>query len=380
MDERYSRRRRADDGQSLSGLNVAQQRQQIAGYPAQQYQSPAQAHWYGSGAQPINASISQLSQPPYGYPSTSAGPSCNQHARPTYVPTRNPSMYAAPIPTAPSQWTDGSSSQGQEPYSYHSGPVACPQLIQMHPYRQPPYIPPTATLARTFSLHDDPASHVPPYLVQANLTASNETPNSGVAPGGSNASVGGTSTKGGPTSLNQQIGPSRSNGNKRRQVPKPYQRPTPVPRKTRPITYEGDLVRLQQRCRRQGADEGAIGCLGKVFTNEVSLKALTRPLTDAEVEKKEFGVETGRVYIAFLESIDEEEEGVGTYYVCRLCHSEQIWRHHKDVLRHLRRDHFGLADVCNQWYVSGRSLTLLILIINMLPGDLATKSSTPKGR
>ena len=139
-------------------------------------------------------------------------------------------------------------------------------------------------------------------------------------------------------------------------------------------------MRLQQRCRRQGADEGAIGCLGKVFTNEVSLKALTRPLTDAEVEKKEFGVETGRVYIAFLESIDEEEEGVGTYYVCRLCHSEQIWRHHKDVLRHLRRDHFGLADVCNQWYVSGRSLTLLILIINMLPGDLATKSSTPKGR
>ncbi len=120
--------------------------------------------------------------------------------------------------------------------------------------------------------------------------------------------------------------------------------------------------------------------MGKVFTNEVSLKALTRPLTDAEVEKKEFGVETGRVYIAFLESIDEEEEGVGTYYVCRLCHSEQIWRHHKDVLRHLRRDHFGLADVCNQWYVSGRSLTLLILIINMLPGDLATKSSTPKGR
>ncbi len=261
MDERYSRRRRADDGQSLSGLNVAQQRQQIAGYPAQQYQSPAQAHWYGSGAQPINASISQLSQPPYGYPSTSAGPSCNQHARPTYVPTRNPSMYAAPIPTAPSQWTDGSSSQGQEPYSYHSGPVACPQLIQMQPYRQPPYISPTATLAGTFSLPDDPSSHVPPYLVQANLTTSNETPNSGAAPGGSNASVDGTSTKGGPTSLNQQIGPSRSNGNKRRQVPKPYQRPTPVPRKTRPITYEGDLVRLQQRCRRQGADEGAIGCL-----------------------------------------------------------------------------------------------------------------------
>ena len=180
--------------------------------------------------------------------------------------------------------------------------------------------------------------------------------------------------------LNQQIGPTRSNENKSRPVPKPYQRPTHAPRKTRSVTYEGNLVRLQQRCRKQGADEGAIGLLGKVFTDEVSLEALTRPLTDAEVETNEFGVETGRVYIAFLETISEEEEGVGMYYACRLCHSEQIWRHHKDVVRHLRRNHFGLAHICNQWYVSGRSLTLFILVIDMFPVDLATKSSTPKGR
>ena len=123
-------------------------------------------------------------------------------------------------------------------------------------------------------------------------------------------------------------------------------------------------MRLQQRCRRQGADEGAIELLGKVFTHEVSLEALTRPLTDGEVETKEFGIETGRIYIAFLEAINEEE-GVGTYYICRLCNSEQIWKHHKDVVRHLRRDHFGFADVCNQWYVSGCSLRLLS--IDMLP-------------
>jgi hypothetical protein len=366
VDEGYSVCRRAHDGQSPSGLSIAQQQQQqVAGYPTRQYQSPAQAHSYGSGAQPTNASISQLSQPPCGYPSTSAGPSCIQHARPTHIPPRNSSMSIAPIPTTPSQWTSGSSTQGQEPYSYHSGPVAYPQLMQMQPYQQPPYISPTpATIAGTFPLAGNPSSHVPPYLAQVNLTASNGTPNSGAAPGGSNASVGGTSTMGGPTSLNQQIGPTRGNGNKRRQVPKPYQRPTPATRKTRPVTYEGDLTRLQQRCRRQGADEGAIGLLGNVFINEVSLEALTRPLTDAEVESREFGVETGRVYIALLEAINEEE-GVGTFYVCRLCHSEQIWRHHKDVLRHLRRDHFGLADVCDQWYVSGRSLTLLILIINV---------------
>ena len=118
-------------------------------------------------------------------------------------------------------------------------------------------------------------------------------------------------------------------------------------------------MRLQQRCRRQGADEGAIELLGKVFTHEVSLEALTRPLTDGEVETKEFGIETGRVYITFLGAINEEG------YACRLCHSEKIWRHHKDVVRHMRRDHFGFADVCNRWYVSGCSLTSSN--INMLP-------------
>ena len=373
MDECYSRRRRVDGGLSPSGLSIAQQWQQIVGYPAQ-------AHWYGSDTQPTNASISQLSQPPYGYPSTSAGYSNSQYARPTHVPTRHSSMYVAPILTTPTQWISGSCTQGQEPYSYHSEPVANPQLMQMRPYQQPPYISPTpATSAGPFPLADDPSPHVPPYLAPVNLTASNETLNSGAAPGGSKATVGDTSTIGGSRSLNKQIGPIRSNRNKRRQVPKPYQRPTPAPRKTRPITYEGDLIRLQQRCRGQGADEGAIGLLGKVFTNEVSLEALTRPLTDAEVETNEFGVETGRVYIAFLET-DNEDEGVRPFYVCRLCHSERIWRHHKDVLRHLRRDHFGLADVCDQWYVSGRSSTIFILIISMFPGGSATNSSTPKGR
>jgi hypothetical protein len=126
MDERYAKRRRVDDGQSPSGLSVAQQQQQqIAGYPTQQYQSQAQAHWYGSGAQPTNAPISQPSQPTYGYSSTSAGPSYSQHAHPAHAPTRNPSMYAAPIPTAPSQWTSGSSTQGQEQY-YYTGSCRLP--------------------------------------------------------------------------------------------------------------------------------------------------------------------------------------------------------------------------------------------------------------
>jgi hypothetical protein len=141
---------------------------------------------------------------------------------------------------------------------------------------------------------------------------------------------------GGPTSSNQQFGPSRSDRTNGRQVLKPYERPTPAAHKTQPVTYEGNLLRLQQQYRRQGADDGAIELLGKLFANEVSLEALTRQLTDEEAERTEFEVETGSVYIALLKSTNEEEEGVEPRYVCRLCHSEQTWKHHKDVLRHLR--------------------------------------------
>jgi hypothetical protein len=454
MDERYAKRRRVDDGQSPSGLSVAQQQQQMAGYLTQQYQSQAPAHWYGSGAQPTNAPVSQPPQPSYGYPSTSAGPSYSRHAHPAHASTRNLAMYAAPISTASSQWTSGNSIQGQGQY-YYSGTTVYSQPTQAYQQQQPPYtspthayqaltpagssssgsgsiarptppissgpIPPSATVPPdmrpltssagcrgvptgysaaasvvgsqaahggssggnplgtghaapvmidsvnrfasefpptlpTLTLEDGPFSHVPPYLAQANLTASGETPNPGA--------VGGTSTMAEPTSPSQHVGSSRSDRTNRRQAPKPYQRPTPAARKTRPVTYEGNLARLQQRCRGQGADEGAIGLLGKVFANGVSLEALIRQLTDEEADTNEFGIETGRIYIAFLETINDEE-GVVSHYVCRLCHTEQTWKHHKDALRHLRRDHFGLADVCKQWYVFGRSLSLVG--INMFP-------------
>ena len=486
MDGRF----RVDDGQSPSGLCFAQQQQQkVDGYPIQQYPSPAQAHLYGSSAQPTNPHFSQSSQPFYGYSPTFADPSYSQHAHPAHAPTRNPSMYAVPIPTAPiptvpSQWTIGGSAQGQEQYYYSgaaaysepqppytspthatrtyqvhtpagsssdgsrsiarptppipSGPIPCSATLRpdMRPPSSsagsrgvagyssafsavgpqvphgggggpvgtgltapvmmdsviggggensfeyglsefPPKLLTLATPVGIFSPDYDSSSRVPPSLSQANLTASGEIPNSGAVPGGPNASVGDTSTMAEPTSHNRHIGPSRSDRTNRRPVSKPYQRLTRAARKTRPITYEGNLARLQQRCRIQGADEGAIGLLAKVFANEISLEALIRLLTDAEVDTKEFGFETGRIYIAFLDPINEEE-GEAPYFVCRLCHTEQVWRHHKDVLRHLRRDHFGFADVCEQWYVFGRSL--LFMKINMFHDDVAAKSSTPKRR
>jgi hypothetical protein len=493
MDEHHTRGRRVGEGQSPTALSIAQQQQQqTTGYPTQQHQSQSQT---GRGPGPSNTPISQPSQISYGYSPTSANPTYSQRAHPVHMPTRNPLMYAPPIPTvpsqwtstgstqgqeqyyyagaaaytspahetgayqvhtptassssrpgstahptppmvpepilsgatvplitkpfslpaaskgvaagpsapvsavssrvphrggrggthahpahpptrnppmatalippAPSQWTNGGSAQDQEQYYYHSAHAAYPQIEQMQPYQPQPYTSPIPV-----GVADGLSEHVPPYLAQATLTAPGESSYSRAAAGGSNASIGGTRTMGEP-------GPSRSDRTNRRQVSKPYKRPTPGAHKTRPVTYEGNLVRLQQRCRRQGADEGAIGLLGKVFANEVSLEALTRLLTDAEVETTEFGVETGSVYIALLETTDEGE-GLEPRYVCRLCHSEQTWKHSRDALRHLRRDHFGLADICDQWYVFGRLLVLVS--INVLFGDIAVKGFTLKGR
>jgi len=134
LDERYSKRRRVDDGLSPSGLSVAQQQE---GYPTEQYQNQTHAHWYGSGAQPTNAPVSQPSQPAYGYTlASSAGPSYSQHSHAARASTRDPSMYATPILTAPSQWTSGGSTQGR-----HSPEVAA-RLQPTQAYQQLPYTSP----------------------------------------------------------------------------------------------------------------------------------------------------------------------------------------------------------------------------------------------
>ena len=217
---------------------------------------------------------------------------------------------------------ENSSTQGQE---YSSGAAGYPQLVQ--------------------------AQRVSSQSPQANLTASGLAPNSSAEPSGANIDIGGASMGSEPMSSNQRAGLRRRDRANRRQDSKPYKRAPATSRKSRPITYEGNLVRLQQRCRSQGADESAIGLLGKIFADEISLDALSRRLTNAEAETNEFGIRTGMLYTALLEHPDEENDG----YACGLCDIEKTWKHHRDVLRHLRRDHFGISEGCDQWYVFVRS-------------------------
>jgi len=250
------------------------------------------------------------------------------------------------------------SGEGTSFNSYHSEqPISIPHYDQSLSSMSHPGGPvfPSVPLWLTPSFVEEPPSHLPRPLVDDNLTVSCQSTNSGGGPNGSDININAVTAhkNGKPESSNQETGPNRSGRTHKRRESKPYQRPTPYDtRKTRPVKHEDDLQRLEQRCMKQGADEGAIGLLSKVFANEVSQEALTRSLTDAEVETNEFGIVTGKIYTAFLEPTDEGE-GATPRYICRLCHSEQTWKHAKDVVRHLKRDHLGLADTCKKWYAFG---------------------------
>ena len=218
-------------------------------------------------------------------------------------------VHAPPNPTTAPQWTSGGGNQSQEQSYDKSGPATYLQ-VPMQAYQQQPYTWPVQVAPSTVSsLANDRSSY------------------------------------------------------------RPIASPT---RKTRAVGYTDNVIWLQERCREQGADEGAIEILGRIFVNGINLESVMRPLTDAEVENEEFGIGTGKVYTAFLEPTNKE--GAPPRWICRLCHSAQTWKHSKDVVRHLRRDHFGLADICEQWYVLTHSLTSEGT--NVFPGDAATRSFT----
>ena len=124
------------------------------------------------------------------------------------------------------------------------------------------------------------------------------------------------------------------------------------------VEFESDASKLQQRCSRDGGDPEAMRLVSKVFSEGVSLSALLRQKTAEEVASQAFGQGPGQVYLGFLETIQLEisgGEGVGLRYRCRLCPDfakATSWKHERDVLRHLRKHHFGLANECEQWCVN----------------------------
>lgn len=121
-----------------------------------------------------------------------------------------------------------------------------------------------------------------------------------------------------------------------------YRRPQ---KKQPPVEFEPDIKKLQSRCKAAGADEQAVLLIERVFVTEVKLSCLTRKLSSKELASHQFGSESGQVYGGFLRAERDER------YTCRLCpgNTDMSWKHKRDALRHLRRDHFGLAEKCHAW-------------------------------
>ena len=118
-------------------------------------------------------------------------------------------------------------------------------------------------------------------------------------------------------------------------------RKTPRP----PAEYSSDVGIVMERCRADGGEEDAISLLPDIFSNEVSEKALTRKMTREEARNHHSG-SSPQVYRVFLRS-DKTER-----FHCRLCAigaNENGWKKPRDVLRHLKRDHFGLGSTCILW-------------------------------
>jgi len=120
-------------------------------------------------------------------------------------------------------------------------------------------------------------------------------------------------------------------------------------RKTRrpPAAYSPDVRIVAEGCRADGGEEQAIALLPRIFSVGVSEKALTRKMTREEARKHRSPTFT-QVYRVLLRS-----DSAGRFH-CRLCAigaNEGGWKNAKDVLRHLKRDHFGLVNVCPKWLV-----------------------------
>ena len=127
-----------------------------------------------------------------------------------------------------------------------------------------------------------------------------------------------------------------------------------VYRKTRrpPAEYSPDVGIVVEGCRADGGEEHAIALLPVIFSGGISEKALTRKMTREEARKHHNGIST-QVYRMLLRS-----DKTGRFH-CRLCAvgaNQNGWKNAKDVLRHLKRDHFGLVNVCQRWSVQDHML------------------------
>jgi len=135
------------------------------------------------------------------------------------------------------------------------------------------------------------------------------------------------------------------------------------PGKKPAVEYEPEPLKLEALCRLRGGTEFACQWIPIVFKDGVALGALLRCLKLTEIESMNFlgGFEPFLAYDGFLQVAEDGFE-------CCLCTvgKRAWWRNKKDAVRHFRKFHFGLADLCITWCVMCRALMYLSRFSNSL--------------
>ena len=114
-----------------------------------------------------------------------------------------------------------------------------------------------------------------------------------------------------------------------------------------PTEFEGDVARLKARLLAKGADEQVVGLCDTVFKNGVTIEALEERMTREQCE--ELGVRDGKKFRVFLELVRGANGQMTGRHRCCLCSPGKAYKNHRDALRHLLKDHFGLGFRCERW-------------------------------
>ena len=113
-----------------------------------------------------------------------------------------------------------------------------------------------------------------------------------------------------------------------------------------PVDPEDDIGRLKGRLLASGGDAEAVKFCDEVFKEGITIEMLQRRLTRDQC--KRFNLRDGKQFQMFLEKVGVTGE---TKNLCQLCSGNNavVYKRHRDALRHLLKDHFGLWFECTYW-------------------------------
>jgi len=109
--------------------------------------------------------------------------------------------------------------------------------------------------------------------------------------------------------------------------------------------FEGEVPDLKKRLLAKGAKKQAVERCDVVFENGVTIEALEKRMTREQCEI--LGVRDGMQFRLFLESLGKADGRMAERHQCCLCPPGKEYKHHRDALRHLLKDHFGrISTAC----------------------------------